>query len=296
MKKLLLLSMLVVLGCSEKRPQSEANPQTRFEKALKDNTYGKNDKAGKYYDIRGFRMYCETYGEGEPVLMIHGNGGDISNFVMQIGYFSRKYKVIVPDSRAQGKSIDKKDSLSYEMMADDLAELLHQMKIEKANVIGWSDGGIEALLLAKRHPGKVNKLAITGANIWPDATAIEPGEWANMQKSFHELEAKMKTRKPQTPADSLAYKLQKLMAGQPNLKPEDLASITAPTLVIGGDHDMIRPEHTIAIFRALPNAQLLILPNSGHATLVSFDTEFNEKIDSFFSNPFVKRKANERFF
>src|ERR1700748_3790650 len=135
-------------------------------------SYGNNKDAGKYYDIRGFKMYCETYGEGQPVLIIHGNGGSINNFVYQIPYFSQKYKVVIADSRAQGKSKDDGDSLSYEMMADDYAALLTAMKIDSANVIGWSDGGINGLLLAIRHPEKVKKLAVTGANLTPDTSAV----------------------------------------------------------------------------------------------------------------------------
>jgi len=288
--------MILVSACKEavKKPPHDA--KARYESALKTTNFGKNKKAGAYYNIRGFRMYCETYGKGEPVLMLHGNGGDISNFVMQIGYFSRKYQVIVPDSRAQGKSIDKTDSLSYEMMADDCAELLRQMKIRKANVIGWSDGGITALLLAKRHPQLTAKLAITGANLWPDDTAIEPASWSGMQQGFREIENKMKSGQPKTAADSLSYKLQKLMAYNPNLKPSDLRNVIAPTLVIGGDHDMIRPEHTLAIYRSLPNADLWIIPDCGHATLISHDIEFNGKVDAFFSSKFKKRKKDDNFF
>src|SRR5690349_3103709 len=78
--------------------------------------YGNNKAVGKYYDIRGFKMYAEVYGQGKPLLFIHGNSGSINNFIYQIPYFSKKYKVIIADSRAQGKSIDTGDSLSYEMM------------------------------------------------------------------------------------------------------------------------------------------------------------------------------------
>jgi len=125
----------------------------QFQSMMQGTTYGKNKEAGKYYNIRGFKMYAETYGSGQPLLIIHGNGGSINNFLYQIPYFSKKYKVIVADSRAQGNSTDEADSLSYEMMADDYAALLDQMKIESAFVIGWSDGGINGLLLAIRHPG-----------------------------------------------------------------------------------------------------------------------------------------------
>ncbi len=291
---------LTLISCSEKASEKELESVVekptdigaKVDSAMKKSPYR---KSGKFYDVRGFKMYVETYGKGEPILMVHGNGGDINNFVFQIAHFSKNHLVIVPESRAQGKSVDRTDSLSYEMMADDLSDLLKQLKVEKADVIGWSDGGINALLLAKRHPEQVKKLAITGANLWPDETALEPDEWANMQKGFHEIEAKVKSGKANA-ADSLSYKLQKLMAQNPHISNADLSQIKAPTLVIGGDHDMIRPEHTLAIFRGLPNAELWILPNSGHATLWSFDKEFNAKVDVFFTSEFKKRKPNERFF
>ena len=98
--------------------------------------YGNYKEAGAFYDIRGFKMYCEIYGEGQPLLMIHGNGGSIDNFVNQIPYFTKKYKVIIADNRAQGQSADNGDSLSYEMMADDYATLLSLLKIDYAFVIG----------------------------------------------------------------------------------------------------------------------------------------------------------------
>src|SRR5579871_4653884 len=145
--------------------------------------YGNNPAAGKYYHIRGINMYCEIYGEGKPLLLIHGNGGSISAFRNNIPYFAKKYKVIALDSRSQGKTIDTNDSFSFEMMADDEAALLDALHIDSAYVIGWSDGGINALLLSMRHPKKVIKLASTGANLWPDTTALvmSTEEWKQGQ-------------------------------------------------------------------------------------------------------------------
>ena len=146
--------------------------------------YGNNAAAGKYYNIRGIKMYCEIYGSGKPLLMIHGNGGSINAFEHNIPYFAKKYKVIIADSRAQGKSIDNSDSLSFEMMADDFAALLDTLHIDSAYVIGWSDGGINALLLAMRHPNKVIKLVSTGANLWPDSTAFAEGVWQDEKQQY----------------------------------------------------------------------------------------------------------------
>ncbi len=152
--------------------------------------YGDNAEAGKYYNIRGIKMYCEIYGSGMPLLMIHGNGGSIESFANNIPYFSKRYKVIIADSRAQGKTKDDTDSLSFEMMADDEAALMDALHIDSAYVIGWSDGGINAILLAMRHPGKVIKLAATGANLWPDSTAIIPSVWMEEKEDYDSLKDK----------------------------------------------------------------------------------------------------------
>src|SRR5664279_433748 len=103
---------------------------------------------------------------------------------------TKKYRVIAADSRAQGKTVDPGDSLSFEMMADDFAALLEVMHIDSAYVLGWSDGGINALLLAMRHPEKVIKLASTGANLWPDSTAIISSVWKDDKVTYDLLKNK----------------------------------------------------------------------------------------------------------
>lgn len=266
--------------------------QDDYNNLVKTTTYGKDEKAGKYCDIRGFKMYYEVYGSGEPLLLIHGNGGSINNFVKQIPYFAKNYKVIIADSRAQGKSIDTKDSLSYEMMADDYAALLDKIGVASTNVIGWSDGGINGLLLAIRHPEKVKKLMITGANIEPDATAVESDikQWADA------IYAEMKKNKKNTEQDRHDYKLFTLLVEQPHIPVTDLHKIKAPTLVVGGDHDILRPGHTLKIFENIENAYLWILPNSGHSTLIHYADEFNKKADEFFKMPYRKIAMEGRFF
>ncbi len=265
-----------------------------FQKMMNDpkSPYGKNKVTGKYYDIRGFKMYCEVYGTGKPLLIIHGNGGSINNFIYQIPYFSKKYKVIIADSRSQGKSTDKGDSLTYEMMADDYAALLDAMKIDSAYVIGWSDGGINGLLLSIRHPKKVKKLAITGANLVPDTTAVPQSIWDMVLPTLTEL----KNKENKTDQEKNALKLFRLLAEQPHIPLSDLQTITCPTLVMGGDHDVIKEEHTMLIYKNIQKSYLWILPGSGHSTPVVFKDEFNKVVDRFFSNPYRIIEGEARFF
>ncbi|MDB4904085.1 MAG: alpha/beta hydrolase [Mucilaginibacter sp.] len=257
--------------------------------------YGRNAAVGKYADIRGFKMYYETYGKGEPLLIIHGNGGSINNFLYQIPYFAKNYQVIIADSRAQGKSIDAKDSLSYEMMTDDLNALLDNLHLKSCYVIGWSDGGINGLLLAIRHPDKVKKLAVTGANLWPDTTAIDPFVYNWALKMNNTVTDSLKKLKSSSPKLKNELKLLHLLTYEPHITVEQLHSITCPTLVIGGDHDVILPKHTMLIAQSIPNSYLWILPNSGHSTPIYYKDQFNAVVGDFFSKPFRKIDGYGRF-
>jgi len=257
--------------------------------------YGDNTAAGKYSEIRGFKMYYETYGKGEPLLLIHPNGGSIKSFENQIEFFSKNYQVIVADSRAQGKSVDHTDSLSYEMMADDYDVLLDRLKIKQAFVIGWSDGGINALLLAMRHPDKVRKLAATGANLRPDTTALHPYVYNDILQSDNKMRDSIKTGKASIALKN-AYKVNHMMLVHPNIKTEALHLIKAPALIIGGDHEAIPAKHTVEIADALPNAYLWIIPASGHATPIYQKEWFNALISGFFSQPFEKIEGKRMYY
>ncbi len=252
--------------------------------------YGDNEKAGKYLKIRGFNMYYETYGSGMPMLFIHGNGGSISNFEYQIPYFSKNYYVIAADSRSQGKSIDNSDSLSFEMMADDLSALLDALNVDSCYVIGWSDGGINGLLLAMRHPEKVKKLAVTGANLWPDSTAVEPFVVKGDMKEYNLLK-----EMPLTLSVKHSLKLLRIECFEPHITTGQLKKISCPALVIGGDHDVIRPEHTMLIAQSISESYLWILPDSGHSTLIVYKDLFNATVSNFFKNPYRKIEGTDRY-
>lgn len=244
--------------------------------------YGNNKAAGRYYNIRGFSMYCEVYGSGKPLLMIHGNGGSINSMKNNIPYFAQHYKVIATDSRAHGRSTDAGDSLSFEMMADDEAALLDSMHIDSAYVLGWSDGGIVALVLAMRHPEKVIKLASTGANLWPDSTAIIPSLWKDEQHTYDSLH----NHSFATATEKNNWKIFMLDWLQPNIPLSALQAIHCPSLIISGDHDVIVLQHTVEIFQNIPHAYLWVVPKSHHATLIEHKDEFNKTVDDFFRQPF----------
>lgn len=252
--------------------------------------YGRNEKVGRFVNTRGFNMYYEVYGAGEPLLIIHGNGGSINNFLYQVPYFSNSYKVILADSRAQGRSVDTSDTLSYEMMSDDLNALLDTLHIDSCYVIGWSDGGINGLLLAMRHPEKVKKLAVTGANLCPDTTAVDPFiyHWAMAYNDTFKI-------KPQTPEIINAKKLAHLLSYEPHITTDQLKKIQCPTLVIGGDHDVLLPRHTLLIFESIPKSYLWIIPNSGHSAPIYYKDQFNKVVSDFFKAPYRKIEGFGRF-
>ena len=294
MKKTIIFCLIFLL------PAIAVFSQVDFEKAMQEfekktndpkSVYGHNKAVGKYYNIRGIKMYAEIYGQGKPLLFIHGNGGSGGNFFKQVPYFAKNYKVIIADSRAQGKSVDTGDSLSYNMMADDYAALLDVLKIDSAFVVGWSDGGIDGILLAIRHPEKVKKLAITGANLRPDTTAVPKELWDLLLPTYNELKGKAN----KNAEENAGYKLVKLLVDQEPIPVTDLHKISCPVLVIGGDHDLIWPGHTLEIFNNINDAYLWILPNSGHATPVLYADDFNKNVNDFFTKRFRRFDIGKRF-
>lgn len=203
----------------------------------------------------------------------------------QIAHFRRRHQVIAMDSRDQGKSADSPDRITYEKMTDDLAALIDHLKLGQVNVLGWSDGGIEGLLLGIRHPQQVKKIVTMAANLDPSEQAIYP-EVLGMVKSMVDA---IPAQARQTPQGRRELKVTGMMLEEPHIEPKALAGITAPTLVIAGDHDLIRDEHTIAIYQLIPNSQLAILPNATHMVPYDDPSTFNAVVERFLQTAFVKR-------
>lgn len=275
--KRLLLVVLFALWAGALAAAQAKNPTARVQ-------YGSNPSAGHTFTHDGVKLYYEVYGSGEPLLIIHGNGGSIHDVRKQVAYFRTKYKVIAMDSRDQGRSGDSQERLTYELMAGDLAALVDHLNVGPVNVLGWSDGGIEALLLGMKYPQKVKKIVSMAANLNPSAEALDPQAIALLKQFI----ASMPAPEKQTPEARRERKAAEMALVEPNIDPKALESITAPTLVLASDHDLIRDEHTLDIYHHIPNSELAIFPGATHAIPFADPATFNATVDRFLSKPFVK--------
>ncbi len=257
--------------------------------------YGNDESVGKLIKVNGIGMYYEVYGDGPPLLLIHGNGGDIASLSNQIDHFRSTYKVIVADSRGHGNSELGTDNLNYVQMADDWMALVNRLGLDSVNILGCSDGGIIGLLMAIKYPGKVTKLAAMGANLQPDKTAVR--DWAvdwvtNLSKFIDQKIAEEDNSK-----DWFVIKQQMgLLQNQPDISLADLKKITAPVLLLSGDNDIIKEEHTVLMYQNIPNAQLCIFPGETHFIPSSDPVLFNMMVDRFLKKPFTRPTSKEVMF
>jgi pimeloyl-ACP methyl ester carboxylesterase len=247
-------------------------------------SYGSNPAAGNTFVFTGSRFYYETYGAGVPLLLIHGNGQSIGSFKGQIGPLSKRHEVIAMDSRGQGKSELGSAALTYEQMAEDTNALLEHLRLDHVKVLGWSDGGIIGLLLTIHHPDKVAMLAVMGANLEPDAAY--PWAIEGIVRTRTRITAKLAHSKDPKPLQ-FELKLLDLLGNQPHIPLSDLNTIQVPTLVMAADRDVIRDDHTLRIFHAIPKSQLAIFPGATHIIPAQDPVRFNRTVLDFFDKPFA---------
>ena len=213
-------------------------------------------------NVKGIELFYNVSGEGPPIILLHGNGQDHTIFRVLIKKLSVNYTVYAIDSRDHGKSSRVK-RLDYMSKMEDFAEFIHILEIHKPIVYGFSDGGIIGLLLAIYHPDLLSKLIISGANINPDG----------VKKFFMIL---MKIAYFFTRSNKL-----KLMITQPDISEDDLYTITTPTLVLAGHHDVIKEEHTKLIARSIEGSELRIIPGESHTSYVLHNEKLYGIIKSF---------------
>ena len=213
---------------------------------------------------------------GAPLIMLHGNGENNEFFEKQIAYFSSKYHCYAPDSRGHGKSERGTAPLTIRQMADDVIAFMDDHNIDKADILGFSDGGNIALILELKYPERLGKVIIDGANLDLDGAA----PWA-VDYVMGEFKEAI-TRADIDPEAAKKAVILNLMVTDPAIDPEELTNIKTPTLVMAGTEDLILKEHTELIASKIPGAELTFIPGDHYCAQQSPD-EFNAAVDAFLS-------------
>lgn len=208
------------------------------------------------------RIAYRCFGDSSnpAILMLHGNGEDYTCFSRQLTAFADSYYIIAPDSRGHGESSDA-DPFTLEQMAADTLAVLDDAGVSRAHILGFSDGGNVALLLALQSPATPRSLILVGANLFPEGlerkTLSQMRREHAMARMFSTVSQKQKK----------AERLLGLMTQQPQIDPESLKTLDIPSLIVAGENDLIRRDHTQLIASSLPQAHMRIVPSCGHFPL-----------------------------
>lgn len=262
---------------------STAKPLSGKQSLLIDNSaaivkpsFGNNKEIGKFMEVNGVKLYYEVYGQGEPLLLIHGNNSSMASFNNQLEILSKKYKVIGLDSRGQGNSSSNDTKLTYELMADDVNVFLDKMNLKNVNILGWSDGGNIAVILGMEHPDKIKKMAIMGTVLYNNETSVDSKINKILNQQVNEMKANGISE------NDMNYRLKILLLTGPNINPDALKKIQAPTLVMAGEHDVMPEKHTKLIADKIPNGKMLIFKGGNHEAPQNMPEKFNKAILEFF--------------
>lgn len=220
------------------------------------------------------QLHYEEQGSGEPLILLHGNGEDSTYFVHQIAYFSKRFRVLAVDTRGHGQSPRGDAPFTIRQFAEDLREFMDELKIDKANILGFSDGGNIAMIFAMKYPNRVLRLILNGANL--NARGVKPTVQIPIEIGYR-MASLFAGKSPKARANA---EMLGLMVNDPNVRPEELTKIQAPTLVIAGTKDMIKTAHTKTIYNQLPNARMELIEGD-HFIANRNPAEFNRAVAKF---------------
>ncbi|MEO6583281.1 MAG: alpha/beta hydrolase, partial [Ferruginibacter sp.] len=241
----------------------------------KGNEYGSNDSAGNFALVNGINIYYETYGEGAPLFLLHGNSSSISLFAKQIPELSKYFKVYAIDTRGQGKSGEDGKKYTYDLFAEDMNALVQHLKLDSVHVLGWSDGGNTGLIMAMRYPASIRRLVTMGANVFINHTVVDNWVFKILNKEKKELQG------------DTAYlrvnrlRLIDLLLTEPKHNFKELNSIKIPVLVIAGEKDVIKSGHTKSIAANISNSTLWIAEKETHYFPSENPALFNKRVIEF---------------
>jgi pimeloyl-ACP methyl ester carboxylesterase len=236
-----------------------------------------------WVDHDGARIWYATYGSGSTVILLHGGLGHSGNWGYQVPTLvSSGYRAVLIDSRGHGRSTRDARSFTYELMASDVLAVMDASHIEKAPLVGWSDGACTALILARKAPTRVAGIFFFGCNMDPSGTKeIEPSPilgrcFGRHSKDYAELSA--------TPDQFKAFAaaIGQMQKTEPNYSARDLADIHVPVVIVQSEHDeFIKPEHAEYLARSIPGAEMILLPGVSHFAPLQRPQQFNSVMCAF---------------
>jgi len=239
-----------------------------------------------YVELDGIDTYYEIHGAGEPLLLLHGGFCSLETMQPQIDALATSYRVHAPERPGQGRTADRPGPISFDHMVRDTIAYLDALGVPAAHVVGFSDGAITGLLLARDHPERLLSLVSISANLDPaafvesDGTDEEPDDdrWG-IREAYDRLS-------PDGPGhgDVVMEKLVAMWQSEPQIDAASLAAVRVPTLVIAGQRDSIRLDHTAGIARAIDGAQLAIVPGAGHMVMLERPAVVNLLLEEFLAS------------
>ena len=240
------------------------------------------DRSGEA-EANGIKIHYAVYGQGSPVIFLHGGLANTGYWGNQVPAVAAHHTVILMDSRGHGRSTRDARAYGYDLMADDVVALMDVLQIPKADVVGWSDGGILGIDLAMRHKERVGKVFAFAANTVTsgvvEGVEKNPTFAAYIERAGHEYAEHSATPKEY---DAFVDQISKMWADQPNWTDDQLKAIDTPILVVDDDHDeAIKRPHTEYIVATIPHAGLLILRNASHFAFLQDPDQFNFAILHF---------------
>lgn len=233
-------------------------------------------------DVNGAAIWYAMYGSGLPVVLLHGGLANSNYWGNQVPTLAQNYQVIVIDSRGHGRSTRSAAPYGYELMASDVLGVMDKLNLQKAAIVGWSDGAIIGLSLAMNHPDRVARLFAFAAN--SDPSGVKDVDKSPVFTEFIKRgEAEYEALSP-TPKGYKKFveEISTMWAKQPNWSKADLAKIKVPTWIVDGDHDeAIHRANTELMASAIPNAGLLIQPEVSHFSMLQAPDQFTADVVRF---------------
>lgn len=236
-----------------------------------------------YVEHEGARIWYAAYGSGSPVILLHGGLGHSGNWGYQVPVLvGDGYRTVVIDSRGHGRSTRDDRPFSYELMASDVLAVMEKLGIEKAALVGWSDGACTSLVFASQDPSRVAGVFFFACNMDPSGTK-EIEFTPTLQRCFarHVKDYAQLSAAPDQ-FDEFSEAVGLMQRTQPNYSAEDLAQIRVPVAIVQSEHDeFIKPEHAEYLARVIPNAEYIFLPGVSHFAPLQRPELFNAAMLGF---------------